>query len=151
MKFRHIALSALAAASIGSAHAALPSVTPNLGLDPVAAPVAGFAMFGSGITSYSFTLSTLSSLSGSLFGFGTISLNSILVDSTPTLLGSGGTFNVSGLSAGAHTLTFNYSSPTIGGFAGTVSTSPVPEAGAIAMALVGAGVVGFAARRRKAD
>ena len=149
MNVRHLTLSLLAAAAVGSAQAALPMVGPNLGTNPSSAPVAGFAMFGSATSTYNFNLTSLSSLTGSLFGFGTVSLDSILVDSTPTLL-TGGTFSVAGLGAGAHTLTFNFSSPTMGGFAGTVSATPVPEAGSVAMALAGAAVAGVAIRRRKA-
>ncbi|MEY4429973.1 MAG: hypothetical protein RLZZ182_2662 [Pseudomonadota bacterium] len=151
MKIRYLTLSLLAALSMGSAQAAVPSVGPNLGTDPLAAPVAGFVMFGSTVSSYTFNLSSLSSLSGSLFGFGTVSFSSILVDSTPVVL-SGGTFNVAGLGQGVHTLTFNYNSPSMGGFGGTVSSTvtPVPEAGSVAMALAGAALVAVASRRRRA-
>jgi hypothetical protein len=151
MKFRHITAGVLVAMSLGSAHAALPIVSSSLGTNPNAAHVAGFAMFGSASSVYSFNLSSLSTLNGSLFGFGNINVDSILVDSTSVSLGSGGTFSFAGLSAGAHTLTFNYSTPTIGGFGGSVTSvaTPVPEIGSLAMAFVGVGVVGAAVRRRR--
>jgi hypothetical protein len=150
MNIRHIALSVLATAAMGSAHAApLPPVSTNLGTDPVNAPVVGFAVYSTSTTTYNFNLSNVSTLTGSLFGFGAISIDSIMVGATPVTLTSGGTFSLAGLAAGAHSLVFTASSPSIAGFAGTVTATPVPEAGALLMALGGAGVVAFAARRRK--
>jgi PEP-CTERM motif len=150
MNIRHLALSMLATAAMGSAHAAsLPPVSTNLGTDPTAAPVVGFAVFNSGNATYNFNLSNVGTLTGALFGIGNISIDSILLGATPVALTSGGTFSVSGLAAGSHALTFNYSSTSIGGFVGSVTATPVPEAGSLLMALGGAGVVAFAARRRK--
>lgn len=154
MNVRHLALSVLATAAMGTAHAApLPPVSSYLGTDPVAAPVAGFAAFssapGSATSTYNFNLTNVSTLSGSLYGIGAISMDSILIGSTPVLLTSGGTFSLAGLAAGAHTLVFKYSTPSIGGFGGTVTATPVPEAGSLLMALGGVGVVALAVRRRK--
>lgn len=151
MNIRHLALSVLATAAMGTAHAApLPSLSTNLGTDPTAAPVLGFALYSGASTTYTFNLSNVGTLTGSLFGIGNISMDSISVGATPVTLTSAGTFSVSGLAAGAHSLVFNYSSSSIGGFAGTVTATPVPEAGSLLMALGGVGVVAFAARRRKA-
>lgn len=149
MKLHHIVSGAIAlAAAVGAQ--ALPMVTSNLGTDPVNAPVMGFAAFSSATSTYNFNLSSLGSFSGSLFGYGALNLGSVLVDSTPTVLTSAGSFSVAGLSAGAHTFTINFSSPLVGGFGGYVTATPVPEPAALLMGLSGVAVAaGVAVSRRR--
>ena len=145
MKLRHLAAAALIAAA-GSAQA-LPALSGDLGTDPSGAVVAGGAFFGSGTSSYDFELSAPGSLTGSLFSLGSLTMTSITLGSLTAAAPNSGSFSFTGLAAGDYTLTFNYASPSVGAFVGTVTA--VPEAGVTTMALAGMALAAIAARRRK--
>jgi len=154
MKLRSIVAAAALAVS-GAAHA-LPSFSSSLGTDPDAALVAGGVLYGTSSSTYSFSLSTLSNLSGLLYSFGNITMSSIVVSSTTssfttTISGAAadsGSFLFSGLTAGSYTLTFN-SYGTLGAYVGKVTASTVPEPDTYALVLAGLGAVGLMARRRQ--
>lgn len=153
MQLRHSILAAALAAGLGSAHA-LPALSLNLGADPNNALVAGFAIGGSATTTYNFSLSTASDLSGALLGVGPITMSSIVLSGGSLLspssyaLPDSGSFLFTGLGLGSYSLAFSYNTSLVGGFVGTVSATPVPEPQSLALALAGIGVVGFLLRRR---
>ncbi len=154
MKLSHIASALAMATAMASAHA-LPALDTS---DPANMPVFGFGFGGPGLTSYELSFSQASSLTGSLFG---LSPSTVMTAITLTPTGgpamsyampNSGTFSFSGLSAYTpYTLSFYYSSTGFGGFSGTINTTPVPEPEVYGLVLAGLGVVGFVARRRKAD
>jgi hypothetical protein len=104
---------------------------------------------------FSFDLSGLSTVTGSVGSlFGTVSFSSALIDgnaltlsSTPTGYG----FSLTGLAAGAHTLTIEGAFPKGGhAYIGSLYATPaVPEPESLALALAGVGVLGTVVRRRQ--
>lgn len=150
------AASAIALAS-AVAHAAPPPVSTNLGTDPDAAILAGTVLY-SGTKSFTFTLSEVSDVFGSLSylpDFQTLDFSSIqLVSGSNSWFAanpSSGSFSFSGLQVGSYTLNISAISPGVGVYVGTLSSVPaaVPEAESMALALAGLGVVGFVATKRR--
>ena len=156
MKLRSI-VAAVALAVSGAAHA-LPSFSSSLGTDPDNAIVLGGVFFGSSASTYSFSLSTLSDLEGTLYSLGKITISSIVVKSTTSSFidtitlpaSNSGSFLFSDLAAGKYTLTFN-STGKLGVFGGKVSAvaATVPEPDTYALVLAGLGAIGIMARRRQ--
>jgi PEP-CTERM motif len=153
MKLSRIASALAMATAMASAHA-LPALDTS---DPANMPVFGFGFGGPGLTSYELSFSQASTLTGSLFGLSPSTVMTAITltpDMGPAIsyaAPDSGMFTFGGLSAGAYTLSFAYSSTGFGGFSGTINTTPVPEPETYGLALAGLGVVGFlAARRRKA-
>ncbi len=163
VKLKHLALGVLAAVSIGHANAQLAMSSTNLGTNPVNKFVLGAAFGGPSFTSYyKFTLSGANpfTFSGALVGFGDpidvtgITLQKLTAPSTfstvaTTTLNPSSAFSFSCLSAGDYRVRFALDTEGIGYVTGTVTAAAVPEAGSVALALAGAGVAAFAARRRK--
>lgn len=158
MRIRQLfAVSAIALAS-AAAHAAPPALSTNLGTDPNAAVLAGSVLY-SGTKSFTFTLSQVSDVFGSLAylpDFQSLDFSSIqLVSDSNSWLASNpssGVFSFSGLQVGNYTLNISAISPGIGVYAGSITAVPaaVPEVESMALTLAGLGVVGFvAAKRRK--
>ena len=167
MVLRHLVVAAALCIS-GFAHASLvdtdylDSLSDNYGLNPTAAGIGGAAVNGAATSNFKFSVDALSDLTGSwslyttkgvmteiaLFGPG--SFSSVLTGNSANT----GSFSFSNLVAGAYTISFTFSSAGKGlaGFYGTMSTvAAVPEPETYALVLAGLGVVGFAARRRKAQ
>jgi hypothetical protein len=118
---------------------------------------------GSLANAYSFTLSTSSKLTGSIYGASAapLSIASVSISSgsgsvTSTLTGSVAAdtwgFSTGYLAAGTYTLTLSAPSGTLAGYVGSVyaTAAPVPEPSSLALVLGGMAVVGFAARKRSA-
>lgn len=161
MQLRHLALAAAAALSVHAAHA-LPASSSYLGTDPFTEPFAGSTtMFmPGGITStFTFDLTTLSGLYGQLIAVNndvtiteiSLSGGSLLSPSVISLPESdSGEFWFSNLGAGSYSLSFTATTTSVVAlYSGAVSVTPVPEAGSVALALAGLGVVGLVATRRK--
>ena len=161
MQLRRLALAAVATLSVHAAHA-LPSNTIDLGVDPFTEPfAAGTSLYvpGGVESSFTFELTQMSNLYGQLkqvqndVTVTSISLSggSLLSPSVISLPESdSGEFTFSYLSAGNYTLSFTaVTSSIFAMYSGAVTATPVPEAGSIALALAGLGVVGLVASRRK--
>jgi len=122
---------------------------------PVAAP-------GSLANTYSFTLSTSSKLTGSVYGVSAapLSIASVVIGHgsssvTSTLTGSIAAdvwgFTTGPLAAGTYTLTISAPSGTLAGYWGSVyaTAAPVPEPASMALVVGGLAVVGaFGMRKR---
>jgi PEP-CTERM motif len=152
MKLNRIASALAMAGAMASAHA-LPTLDTS---DPFLMPVFGIGFGGPGVTSYELSFSQTSSLTGMIFG---LTPSTVMTGITLTPFGGttisyadpdSGSFTFGGLSSGPYTLSFAYTSSGVGGFAGVINTSVVPEPEAYGLALAGLGVVAFVARRRKA-
>lgn len=157
MKFHHTLAAAATMLALGAAQAApLPGLSTYLGLDPDAALVGGGAASGgSGLATFTFDLSTLSSVSGTLASLiGSVTITSIGVSGpsivAPTIPDANGFYMLSGLSAGSYSITFTATTPDfVGAYLGTLTATatPVPEAESLILALAGLSVLGFLGRR----
>lgn len=138
------------------------ATTINLGSLP-----SGYTQFGDFLSSGSFTDTVNFSLSGpSNAGFGVgplnfsirnipyLNINNLsmsLFDDSNNLLGSGLDFSVAALTAGSYHLDVSGTvTGLVGGmYGGAINVTPVPEAKTYSMMLVGLGLMGFIARRRR--
>jgi hypothetical protein len=101
---------------------------------------------------YTFTLGTLSDITGGAFSFGITGFTAVLQDASFMSIGTdttpGDGFSFDGLAAGDYALSFLGFSEG-GAYGGVVSATPVPEPETYAMLLAGLGMVGFMIKRRR--
>lgn len=156
----NVMLAAAAAMLVGTASAA--TVYPG-GSTGVLSPFpAQFGdLFGTGkplatfSDDFAFDLSAKSTATGSLsVFFGSVSFSSVLIDGNSLALSatpSGYGFSLANLGVGTHTLTVAGSYPTgANAYSGSLyATDPVPEPESFVMALMGLGVMGLGAARRR--
>jgi len=157
MHVRQIFAASAVALASAAVHAAPPPLSTNLGTDPNAAVMAGTVLY-SGTKSFTFTLSQVSDVFGSLAylpDFQSLDFSSIqLVSGSNSWLAanpSSGAFSFSGLQVGSYTLNISAISPGVGVYAGSITAVPaaVPEVESLALTLAGLGVVGFVATKRR--
>ena len=130
------------------------------GLASAADPVVGTFSGSSKSNYYLFDIETAGTFSGFVFSqtdilpgydITTVMVNGILLDD---LVPAAADYYAFSLDVLPGTMSFYVAGMSLGGgsFVGSYTVTPVPEAGAVAMALAGAGLVGgvAAARRRKA-
>lgn len=155
MKLKHVAAAALLA--LGAASAQAISVTTNANLGTVgsaAESFGGFTILDSGSFSYaySFTLDSLSNLSGGLTGLlGNVNFTGVSIGGTTAALTPAKTFSFSDMAAGHYTMVVNLTSSSFLGHAwgGSMMAQPVPEPQTVAMLLAGLGLMGAVAARRR--
>ena len=165
MNLTKLAAAAVLVASAGAAFAAPQAVNPggSLGTNPDGVSFVGLA---NGVSTYSFDLVDMApagfvstfDLSADFWSvFAPATINGITVTggsfSDTVTATSSGTALFSGLSAGSYTISFDstgsFGSFITGSVTATAITTPVPEAGSMALALAGLGVVGLVASRRR--
>ncbi|MEK8085838.1 PEP-CTERM sorting domain-containing protein [Aquabacterium sp. A3] len=164
MNLTKLAAAAVLVASAGAAFAAPQAVNPggSLGTNPDGVSFVGLA---NGVSTFYFDLvevatpgfTTSFDLSADFWSvFAPATINGITVTGgsfSDTVVPASGSALFTGLSAGSYSISFD-STGSFGSFVtGTVTataiTTPVPEAGSMALALAGLGVVGLVASRRR--
>lgn len=153
MKLTRLALAALLALGAVSAQATGLSLNGSMGTLDESGESFGALGLGRGSFSYAYTfsLSTLSDVSGSVESvFGNVSFSNLSIGGTTVSLSPTSSFSFEDLAAGDYTMVVSGSAGRfLYAWGGTVMAQPVPEVQTFAMLLAGLGVMGALAVRRR--